>query len=116
MNIHLVVIVLLVAAGVACTGCPSTNPPPEPSYVVFPPYQEDAAPPSDTACTPSPLCRTACEALARVGCPESAPAGQSCSCVCALAEAQGIDLNLVCVSNASTVEQVRACGPRCLGR
>lgn len=113
-NIH-ILSALFAAAAFACTGCPSNKLPPEPAYVVYPPFQ-DAAPPSDTACTPTALCRTACESLAKVGCPESAPAGQTCSCMCTMAEAEGLDLNLICVSNASTVEQIRACGPRCLGR
>ena len=79
-------------------GCKTTLPP-EPDYVVYPP--EDAG---------DPLCRLACENMARIPCPESAPAGKTCRQVCEDAERGGNPLNLVCLANASTREQVRACG------
>lgn len=58
----------------------------------------------------NPLYRLACENLAKIGCPESAPAGKTCAEVFELAEKLGNPLNAVCVANASTPSQVRACG------
>lgn len=107
-------IVFAVAAWVfALSSCKETLPP-EPPYVVFPPYQDASV---DAELDVDPLCRVACENLAKMGCPESAPAGRTCGSVCTAAELNGLDLPLVCISNASTPDQVRACGMiRCQGR
>lgn len=100
---------LVAAASAALWSCPKPVLPPEPPYVVFPPY-EDAG-------SPDALCRLACENLAKIGCPESAPAPKPCADVCTDAERAGNPLNTICVANASTPDQVRACGSvECAGR
>jgi hypothetical protein len=109
MKQHLVFVLCVVG----CTACPKTLPP-EPPYVTFPPY-EDAGVDGDSQAV-SADCRVACESLARVGCPESAPGGATCGVVCTRAAAEGIPLNTVCVAAASTPDGIRACGVRCLGR
>lgn len=55
------------------------------------------------------LCRLACESLAKIGCPESMPAGKPCEEVCSAAEKLGMDMNTVCIANASTADHARAC-------
>jgi hypothetical protein len=102
-----------IALCLSCSSCKETLPP-EPPYVVFPPYQDASV---DAELDVDPLCRLACESLAKMGCPESAPAGRTCGSVCTAAEQQGIDLPTICIANASTPDQVRACGMvRCQGR
>lgn len=109
-----------VLAFVNCA-CPTSPPyPPEPPVVVFPPYDAGPLPPLETCSDGSSVpadCRLACESLAKLGCPESAPAGRTCGCVCAFAEDAGLPLNAWCIAAASTPDQIRACGTvRCLGR
>jgi hypothetical protein len=103
----------------SCSGCPKT-PPPEPPIVVTPPYTDAGAEGAvfdDCGLNIDPLCRAACESLAKVGCPESAPTGgRTCSCMCTKAVEEGLDLNTVCVAAASTPDQIRQCGPACEGR
>ena len=105
-------VALLLAAlaltGISCAEVPKL--PPEPPYVVFP--ADDAG----TMSVSSADCRLACESLARVGCPEAAPAnGQSCTQVCANAELLGFPLNTLAIANASNPDQMRAAGVRCEG-
>lgn len=99
----------------ALCACPSTLPP-EPPYVVFPPYDAAPAEGSAATCAPDPICRVACENLAKMGCPEAEPAGMTCECVCTAAKANGLRLDPICAANASTPDQARACGVRCAGR
>lgn len=88
---------------------------PDYEITVFPPYGLDGGD-AELADIPAD-CRLACESLAKVGCPESHPAGRSCASVCAAAQAGGRDLKPWCIANASTPDQMRACGTvRCLGR
>lgn len=91
--------------------------PPEPDVVIFPPFSPDGGADAEVLDV-DPLCRVACENLARLGCPESAPAGRSCGSVCTSVVRAGVaDLNLACVASASTPDQVRACGSvECEGR
>lgn len=96
------------------SGCKETIPP-EPDIVIYPPYQ-DASVDAEFTIIPAD-CRLACESLARVGCPESAPAGRTCGSVCAAALYEGIDLPTICIAAASTPDQIRACGMvKCKGR
>lgn len=102
-----------VALVLSCSSCKEQLPP-EPPYVVFPPYQDASV---DAELEVPADCRLACESLAKMGCPESAPAGRTCGSVCAAAEREGIDLPTICIANASTPDQARACGMiRCKGR
>jgi hypothetical protein len=106
---------LLVACAEAC----GSSLPPEPAIVVFPPYDGgDAEVPHDK------ICELACENLAKMGCPESVPAGRSCASLCSQAEHDGFDLRPLCVANARTPDEVRGCcdggaacsRTRCAGR
>ncbi len=102
-------------------GCPAKTLPPEPPITIFPPYADASPlPPLETCADGSPVpadCRLACESLAKVGCPEAAPAGRSCGCVCAAAEDAGLPMNAFCIAAASTPDQIRSCKTvRCLGR
>lgn len=107
------VLVAVFAWVFALSSCRETLPP-EPPYVIFPPYQDASV---DAELEIDPLCRLACESLARAGCPESAPAGRTCGSVCTAAEKEGIDLPTICIAAASTPDQIRACGMvRCQGR
>lgn len=102
--------------------CPPKPPlPPEPDVVIFPPYDSgEAAATQPERCSDGSTvpvdCRLACESLAKIGCPESVPAGRSCGCVCAAAEASSVPMKTLCVANASTPDQMRACNVRCAGR
>ena len=101
-----------VAFVLSCSSCKETLHP-EPPYVIFPP--DDAG--QDAELEVPADCRLACENLAKMGCPESHPAGRSCGSVCAAAEREGIDLPTLCIANASTPDQARACGQiKCKGR
>lgn len=95
-------------------GCPAAKAPEDQrEIVVFPPYGDAGNQEVDVSAD----CRVACENLAKMGCPESVPAGRSCGSVCTTAQARGIDLRTICVANASTPDQVRACGTAdCRGR
>ena len=100
------------------TGCKPSYPP-EPDVVIYPPYQDGGMDANVEIVQIPADCRLACESLAKLGCPESAtpPGGRSCGSVCAAALEQGIDLPTICIANASTVDQVRACGMiKCKGR
>jgi hypothetical protein len=101
----------------ALFGCKQTLPP-EPDYVVFPPWQGDAGDAGFDAELDVPAdCRLACESMAKVGCPESTPAGRTCGSVCAAAERAGFGLKPFCIAAASTPDQIRACGTvECRGR
>lgn len=99
-----------------CACLPVPAYPPEPEVVVYPPY--DSGTDSEPGCDLSvPVdCRLACESLAKIGCPESAPSGdRSCGCVCVHAQAARIPMKTICVANASTPDQARACNVRCAG-
>ncbi len=84
---------------------------------VFPPFPLDGGVDAELDEIPAD-CRLACESMAKVGCPESAPEGRSCSSVCAAVVKSGVrDLNLWCIANASTPDQIRGCGTvKCKGR
>ncbi len=110
----------VVIAALLLFGCPATMPP-EPPYVVFPPYDGGDF---DAEVQTTADCRAYCESLAKLGCPESAPQGRTCSSTCSAATAAGHDLKPWCVATAATPDQVRACCPfgqpcsptRCRGR
>jgi hypothetical protein len=108
--------VAAVAPATVCA-CPQAPPPlpPEPPFVVAPPRADGLAP-LETCDDGKPVpadCRVACEAMAKVGCPESNDAGRSCGCVCEAAEKNGSPLPTLCVANQSTIEGMRGCGIRC---
>ena len=90
--------------GVFLVACPATCPPP------YPPEPEVATFESKILAD----CRLACESMAKVGCPESAPSGdRSCGEVCTTAVANHFPMPTICVAAASTKDQIRACGVRC---
>lgn len=110
---NLFAVIVAVFAWAFALSCKETLPP-EPDYVIFPPYQDASV---DAELEVDALCRVACESLAKVGCPESAPAGRTCGSVCTAAMNAGIDLNAICIAAASTPDQIRACGTvECKGR
>src|SRR5579863_1391214 len=105
MALRVAILFEVAALAVLSTACPMTPPlPPEPDYVVFPLDAEAAA--------QDPLCRLACESMAKIGCPEAATldGGRSCPDVCTAAMSEGEGLPTICLANASTADQVRACG------
>lgn len=86
--------------------------PPEPPSVIFPPYDGGlGSGGADAEVRVDPLCAVACENLAKIGCPESVPAGRSCGSTCTMASANGFDLRLYCLATASLPEHVRGCCP-----
>jgi hypothetical protein len=99
----------------ALNACPPAKPPENYDITVYPPFPDggDAELPEI-----DPLCRVACESLAKIGCPESSPAGRSCGSVCTAMSRSGASaIDLLCVANASTADQVRGCGGvECAGR
>lgn len=106
-----IVVLQLVTFALAC----GPSYPPEPHVVIFPPYADAGT--VDAELEVPADCRVACESLARVGCPESAPKGRTCGSVCAAAVKEGIKLPLICIAASSTPDQIRACGKvRCEGR
>lgn len=104
-------LVALSACASMCA-CPPPPLPPEPGYVVYPP--EDSAPASSR----DPLCRLACENMAKMGCPESATldGGLDCPTVCEHALDAGVPLPLAKLAAAGTPDQLRELGVRCIGR
>ena len=60
-------------------------------------------------------CASACGRLAAFGCPEGrpTPAGASCTEVCSAARQSRVDLPIACVTRATDIAGVRACGVRC---
>lgn len=96
------------------SACPPPRPPENYDITVFPPYGDAGDAELDVPAD----CRVACENLAKMGCPESAPAGRTCGSVCAAAQAAGIDLNPICVASVSSPVELRArCGTvQCEGR
>lgn len=86
-------------------GCPT--PAPKPPIV----DASDAA--LEDAVVRNPSCASACEQLAKLGCPEgrTLDGGKSCLHVCEDAEASGkFSLKPACVIGAQTIEQLRLCG------
>lgn len=95
----------LLAAVLSFAACARFAPPP------LEPTKDDA---SVEAATSGSLCELACENLGRMGCPES---DGTCAAVCESAEDAGNPMNTICLANASTPDQARACGTvRCKGR
>jgi hypothetical protein len=99
------VFVFLSLSQLVLAACPREPMPPEPDYVVFPPYDAGI----DAEVEVLADCRVACENLAKLGCPESAPAGRTCGSVCSTSTRLGFDLRLPCVASAGTPDHVRAC-------
>ncbi len=115
-------VVAVVSLLASCTSCQAKAPSDDYQITTFP--VDEAGADAESVRIPAD-CRVACESLAKLGCPESAPSGRSCGSVCAYASANGFDMNLLCIANSSTADQVRACCPagkpgctptRCKGR
>jgi hypothetical protein len=100
---------LSAALALSLASCPQRQTPSE-NYdiTVFPAYGDAA--PADAG-EVSADCRLSCESMAKVGCPESAPAGGTCGSVCMAATSNGFDLKSMCIAAASTPDQIRACCP-----
>ncbi len=82
-------------------------------FVVYPPYDGGFV---DAEVDVLADCRVACENLARLACPESAPAGRTCGSVCTIASQTGYEPRTACLATAGTPDDVRACckrGERC---
>ncbi len=101
-------IVTAASFAILLASCPQPKVPVEDYEITITPPHPDA--PDGSANVPAD-CRLACESMAKVGCPESAPAGGSCGSVCAAASSNGFDLRSMCIAAASTPDQIRACCP-----
>lgn len=99
---------MLILGLMGCSAVYSCRPslPPEPPYVVYPPFDGGVI---DAEVEVSATCRLYCESLAKIGCPEAGRFGRSCGSMCTVAESNGMDLRTLCVANASTGDQVRSC-------